>query len=213
MAMQLLAPPATPAVPARRVLGIDPGLQTTGYGVLEQTPTGLRVAEAGVIRSAHDGRDTADMAVRVKVLYDGLVEVLDQWTPTAIAVEQLYAHYDHPRTSILMAHARGCFFLAGAQRDTPVFSYAATRVKKIVTGHGRASKEQMQAAVTRELNLAKPPEPHDVADALAIALCHCFASGMPAHGNRNATYTGVNLKALLGDDPDDIDDGPLTKGA
>ena len=95
-----------------------------------------------------------------------------------MAVEQLYAHYDHPRTAILMAHARGAFFLAGAQRGIPVLSYAATKVKKLVTGSGRASKEQMQHAVARELGLAKLPEPHDVADALAIALCHYFASGI-----------------------------------
>ncbi|MCZ2343803.1 MAG: crossover junction endodeoxyribonuclease RuvC [Bacteroidales bacterium] len=189
----------SPTLRSRRILGLDPGLQTTGYGVLECTVKGIRVAEAGVIRSAHDGRDTPDMADRVKVLYDGLVEILDQWKPTAIAVEQLFAHYEHPRTAILMAHARGCFFLAGAQRGIPVFSYAPTRVKKTITGHGRASKEQMQAAITRELNLAKPPEPHDVADALGIALCHGFASGFMVHGPRSSVFTGVNLKALLGE--------------
>ena len=192
----------TPAATPRRILGIDPGLQTTGYGLLELTDRGPRAVEAGVIRSAA-GRDTADMAPRVKTLYDGLCEVLDQWKPHALAVEQLYAHYDHPRTAILMAHARGVFFLAGAQRNVPVLSYAATRVKKLVTGSGRASKEQMQHAVARELGLAGPPEPHDVADALAIALCHYFASGGGVMGGaRGATFTGVNMKALLGTDPD-----------
>ena len=67
------------------------------------------------------------MATRIRALYDGLCEVLDEWKPTAMAVEQLYAHYDHPRTAILMAHARGAFFLAGAQRGIPVLSYAATQ--------------------------------------------------------------------------------------
>ena len=185
----------------RRILGLDPGLQTTGYGVLEVSDRGPRVAEAGVIRSV-EGREPADMAPRVKALYDGLCEVLDQWKPAAMAVEQLYAHYDHPRTSILMAHARGVYFLAGAQRNIPVFSYAATKVKKLVTGSGRASKEQMQHAVARELGLAGPPEPHDVADALGIALCHYFASGGVVGSARGATFTGVNMKALRGDDPD-----------
>ena len=195
----------TPAPPSpRRVLGLDPGLQTTGYGVLELTERGPRVAEAGVIRSV-TGRETADMAPRVMALYDGLCEVLDQWKPHAMAVEQLYAHYDHPRTAILMAHARGTFFLAGGQRKIPVISYAATKVKKLVTGSGRASKEQMQHAVARELGLAGPPEPHDVADALGIALCHYFASGSGIMGGaRGATFTGVNMKALLGSDPDDL---------
>ena len=192
-----------PVPPPRRILGLDPGLQVTGYGVLEVTPSGPRVCDAGVIRSA-DGRDPADMARRVKALYDGLCEVLDEWQPSAMAVEQLYAHYEHPRTAILMAHARGAFFLAGAQRNVPVNSYASTKVKKLVTGSGRASKEQMQHAVMRELNLAKLPEPHDVADALAIALCHYFASGNVTHGSRSATFTGVNMQALLGSDPDDL---------
>jgi crossover junction endodeoxyribonuclease RuvC len=127
-----------------------------------------------------------------------------------MVVEQLYAHYEHPRTAILMAHARGAFFLAGAQRGIPVLSYAATRVKKLVTGNGRAGKEQMQYAIARELGLAGPPEPHDVADALAIALCHCFASGPFIRGASSAVFTGVNEKALLGTDPDAIDDEPET---
>src|SRR5204862_3618663 len=135
---------------------------------------GPRVVEAGVIRSA-EGRDPADMAKRLKALYDGLCEVLDQYAPAAMAVEQLYAHYDHPRTAILMAHARGVFFLAGGQRNIPVLSYPSTRIKKVITGAGRASKEQMQYAIMRELGLAKLPEPHDVADALAVALCPYYA--------------------------------------
>jgi crossover junction endodeoxyribonuclease RuvC len=201
----MTTPTTTDAPVPRRVLGLDPGLQTTGYGLLEVTDRGPRVVEAGVIRSV-EGRETADMAPRVKALYDGLCEVLDQWMPSAMAVEQLYAHYDHPRTAILMAHARGAFFLAGAQRNIPVISYASTKVKKLVTGSGRASKEQMQYAVARELGLAGPPEPHDVADALGIALCHYFASGSGVMGGaRGATFTGVNLKALLGSDPDVID--------
>lgn len=186
-----------------RILGLDPGLQTTGYAVLEVTDAGPKVCDAGVIRSA-EGRDAADMAQRLRTLYDGLCEVLDEWKPGVMAVEQLYTHYDHPRTAILMAHARGVYFLAGAQRGIPVLSYAATKVKKLVTGSGRASKEQMQYAVARELRLAGPPEPHDVADALAIALCHYFAGSGPLRGPSSAVFTGVNLKALLGDDPDDL---------
>ena len=198
---------AAPTLSTRRILGVDPGLQVTGYAVLEPSDKGPRVLDAGVIRSA-EGRDPADMAQRVKVLYDGLCEVLDDWKPTVMVVEQLYAHYDHPRTAILMAHARGAYFLAGAQRGIPVLSYAATRVKKLVTGSGRASKEQMQHAVARELGLAGPPEPHDVADALAIALCHYFATGSVVRGATSAVFTGVNERALLGSDPDILDDEP-----
>ncbi len=197
-----------------RVLGIDPGLQTTGYAVLEVADAGPLVCEAGVITSAA-GREPADMARRVRVLYDGLCEVLDQWKPGVMVVEQLFAHYDHPRTAILMAHARGAYFLAGSQRDIPVLSYAPTRVKKVVTGSGRAGKEQMQHAVARELGLAKLPEPHDVADALAVALCHYYLTATSiTGGSRSVTFTGVN-RAMLGPDPDDLDedaDGPKRKG-
>jgi crossover junction endodeoxyribonuclease RuvC len=119
------------------------------------------------------------MAQRLRHLYDGIVEVLEQFRPGVVAMEQLFAHYDHPRTAILMAHARGVLFLAAAQRGVPVHSYNATRIKKTVTGSGRASKEQMQRAVQRELGLPRLPEPPDVADALAAALCHCHAVKLP----------------------------------
>ena len=158
---------------APRVLGIDPGLQVTGYAVLEERDGAPFVVEAGVIRTA-EGRSTTDLAPRLRILYDGIVEVIDLFRPKTMAVEQLFAHYDHPRTAILMAHARGVIFLAAAQRDVSVYSYNATSIKKTVTGSGRASKEQMQWAVQRELGLAKMPEPPDVADALAAALCQFY---------------------------------------
>lgn len=158
-----------------RILGIDPGLNTTGYAVLESSSAGPTIVEAGVLRSS-DARKKPEMAKRLRVLYDGLVEIIDQLEPNVVVVEQLYAHYKHPRTAILMGHARGVIFLAGGLRDLPVISYSATRIKKTISGGGRASKEQMQMAILREFQLAKMPEPHDVADALAIALCHYHAS-------------------------------------
>jgi len=185
--------------PPRRILGIDPGLQVAGYAVLEATDGGPAICDAGVIRS--DPADEADLATRIKSLFDGISEVMDEWRPAAMAVEQLYAHYEHPRTAILMAHARGAFFLAGANRGIPVFSYAATKVKKLITGSGRAGKEQMQHAMMRELGLKALPEPHDVADALAIALCHFVAARGAFGGSRGATVTGVNPEAF-GPDPD-----------
>jgi crossover junction endodeoxyribonuclease RuvC len=162
-----------------RILGVDPGLQVTGYAVLEIHRSGPRLCEAGVVRTT-EGKRTSDLAPRLLSLYDNLVEIIEQFSPRAVAVEQLYAHYNHPRTAILMAHARGVIFLAAARHGLPVISYAATRIKKTITGHGRASKEQMQRAVMAELGLAKLPEPHDVSDAIAAALCHCYAQRSPA---------------------------------
>ncbi len=164
--------------PSRAILGIDPGLKATGYGVIEKSDGGIAVREAGIVRS-NDGGASTDLAQRVRSLYDGIVEVIDQFHPQAVAVEQLYAHYQHPRTAILMGHARGVIFLAAAQRDLPVVSYNATRIKKNITGSGRASKEQVQRTIQRELGLAKLPEPPDVADALAVALCHYYQTKVP----------------------------------
>jgi len=158
----------------RRVLGIDPGLTITGYGVLEVRLPRPHLCEAGIIRTADD--DAIDLAEKVLSVYKGVVEVIAQFQPEVLAVEQLYSHYEHPRTAILMGHARGVIFLAAAQADIPVVSYAATAVKKIVTGNGRASKEQVQRTIQSEFSMAALPDPPDVADALAVALCHYYQS-------------------------------------
>jgi crossover junction endodeoxyribonuclease RuvC len=155
---------------ADRILGIDPGLRITGYGVVESQSGKPCVCEAGIIQAA----ESPDMARRLISLYNGIVEVIGQFHPQVVAMEQLYAHYEHPRTAILMAHARGVIFLAAAQNDLPLTSYNATRIKKTISGSGRASKEQMQRTIQRELGLAQLPEPPDVADALAVALCHFY---------------------------------------
>jgi crossover junction endodeoxyribonuclease RuvC len=162
-----------------RILGIDPGLQVTGYAVLEAGPARPVVREAGIIRST-EKRTPADMASRLLSLYTGIVEVMEEFRPNAVAVEQLYSHYNHPQTAILMAHARGVIFLAAGQRGLPVLSYAATRIKKTITGNGRAPKDQVQRTMQRELGLAQLPEPADVADALAAALCHYYVQKLPA---------------------------------
>jgi crossover junction endodeoxyribonuclease RuvC len=159
----------------KRILGIDPGLHITGYGVVEAVGQEPQVCEAGIIRST--GKD---MASRLQFLYNGIVEVMDQFDPQVVAVEQLYAHYQHPRTAILMGHARGVVLLAAGQRKLPVISYSATRIKKTITGNGRASKEQVQRTIERELGLEKTPDPPDVADALAAALCHYYVQKLPA---------------------------------
>lgn len=153
-----------------RVLGVDPGLNTTGYGVLEVALGGPKLREAGVIR----GRDRKSLTARLVEIYDGLCDVIDQLKPSAMALEQLYSHYNRPRTAILMGHARGVICLAAARSGIPVASYSATQVKKTLTGNGRAKKDQMQRAVQQELRLKVLPDPPDVADALAITLCHYY---------------------------------------
>ena len=178
-----------------RILGIDPGLNTTGYAVIEIADKGPKLIEAGVIQPV-EGRSSAELAARLKAIYDGVIEVIDQFRPTTLAVEQLYAHYDHPRTAILMAHARGAVFVAAGTKGLSVESYASTQVKKAITGSGRASKEQMQLSMLREFRLAALPEPNDVADAMAIALCHCYHQSS-ANANRNSPRgVGIRMSAL-----------------
>ena len=133
-------------------------------------PAGLVICEAGVVRSrAHDS-----LEARLAEIYEGVRDVIRSCTPQVMAVEELYSHYERPRTAILMGHARGVICLAAAEAQIPVNHYAATQVKRLLTGSGRATKEQVQQAICREFSLAAPPEPPDVADALAIALCHFY---------------------------------------
>lgn len=170
-----------------RILGIDPGLNTTGYGVVERDGSRPRLCEAGVVR----GRTRGSITARIEEIHHGVAEVIESLKPDAMAIEELYSHYARPRTAILMGHARGVICLAAAQAGIPVVHYSATQVKKITTGSGRASKAQVQLAVQHELGLTAPPEPPDVADALAIALCHYYLRTRPAElvgrGTRGAS--------------------------
>lgn len=153
-----------------RILGIDPGLNITGYGVIEIADSGPRLIEAGVVR----GKTRGSITARVHEIHEGVSDVVRSLEPTAMALEELYSHYKRPKTAILMGHARGVICLAGAQAGIPVKHYAATRVKSMLTGSGRAPKMQMQIAIQRELSLGELPDPPDVADALAVALCHYY---------------------------------------
>ena len=163
------------SAPSNRILGIDPGLNITGYAVIESNGKTVKLCEAGVVRGGSGG----SLTERIADVYKGISEVIAELRPQAMAVEELYSHYDRPRTAILMGHARGVVCLAASQADIPVTNYAATQVKKILTGSGRASKAQVQRAIQLELGLGKPPEPPDVADALAIAVCHHYLKDVP----------------------------------
>jgi crossover junction endodeoxyribonuclease RuvC len=155
-----------------RILGIDPGLNITGYGCVDLVDGSQpfhepELVEAGVLRL--DSKQP--MAYRLAQLHHDLGDVIDELKPQRMVVEQLYSHYRHARTSILMGHARGVVLLAGQLRGVEVDELAATEVKKAVTGNGHASKQQVQIAVMEQCGLRELPEPPDVADAIAIALC------------------------------------------
>lgn len=150
-----------------RILGIDPGLQITGYGVIDYAPMKPKLIDAGVIRL----KLKTPIADRLVELEAELDDLINEQQPDICAVEQLYSHYAHPRTAILMGHARGVILLVAARRGVRVEQYAANRIKQSLTGFGHSGKGQIQRAIQSIWNLAKPPEPPDVADALAVALC------------------------------------------
>jgi len=153
-----------------RILGIDPGVNVTGYGVVDTSEAGLELVEAGVVRGSSRG----DLVARIHEIHEGVADVIASLKPHVMALEELYSHYKRPRTAILMGHARGVICLAAAQAGIPVMHYSATQIKKILTGAGRAPKAQVQRSIRHELNLSEMPEPPDVADALAVALCHHY---------------------------------------
>lgn len=152
------------------VIGIDPGLTATGFACLRAGLVGDRpgLVEAGVIRLGRGG-----VAARLAELERDLALVLTRAKPTAACVESLFSHFAHPRTAVSMAHARGVILLVCQRAGIRLVELPPAAVKKAVTGTGRATKTQVQAAVMEHLGLAGPAPPPDAADALAIAICGC----------------------------------------
>jgi len=150
-----------------RILGVDPGLGATGYAILDINQRKISLVEAGVIKPPNKLKELGD---KLKSIYADFMNLMEEFKPEQVAIEELYSHYQHPRTAIIMGHCRGTIILACAQADMQIRSFAATKIKKTVTGNGRASKEQVSASVTRYFNLDKPPSPADVTDAMAAAM-------------------------------------------
>ena len=157
-----------------RILGIDPGLRITGYGCVDARGPDLSLVEAGVFklgtgRSA--GKGAASVSERLVELDRDFRELLDRLRPEVVGVEALFAHYKHPATAIVMGHARGVLLLAIRQAGARLLEFKPALVKNATTGHGQATKEQMQSAIQGLFGLPEPPSPPDVADALAVAVC------------------------------------------
>ena len=158
-----------------RVVGFDPGLRITGFGVIELNGSAYNVIQAGVIRVPA----SQEMASRLREIYSGVRQVLEETNPSEVAIKELYSNYKHPRTAILMGHARGMIFLAAAERKVPVRSYAAKKIKRTFDRQ-RVRVQTPDAARNPVAALpGRMPEPPDVADALAVALCHLNRSRGP----------------------------------
>jgi len=158
-----------------RVLGIDPGLNATGYGLVARSGRRLHLVEAGVIRP---GSAALPLPQRLASLYDALAEALDALHPDALSIEEVFSHRAFPGTAVWMAHARGVLLLAAARHGAPVASYAPATVKKAIVGNGRATKAQVQHMVAQRLGVPSLPGPADVSDALALAITHLDASSL-----------------------------------
>ena len=154
-----------------RVLGIDPGLRTTGFGVLDVDGPRLRYVASGVIQTRD--ADQGDLPARLKVLFDGIGELTARYRPQVAAVEIVFVNVN-PQATLLLGQARGACVTALVAGDLPVAEYTALQMKKSVAGHGRADKAQVQAMVQRLLQLPAAPRP-DAADALGLAITHAHA--------------------------------------
>lgn len=152
-----------------RILGIDPGLNITGYGVVQQDKESIKIIEAGIIKTS--GKQ--NLLTRLNIIYSQLLSLIKETKPKFCVLEKLYSHYKHPMTAILMGHARGVIVLVASSANLKLINYPAKTVKRAVTGNGNASKEQVQRAVENFLNL-KHKNPLDVTDALALCLTHIY---------------------------------------
>ncbi|MCY3580114.1 MAG: crossover junction endodeoxyribonuclease RuvC [bacterium] len=154
------------------MIGIDPGLTTTGFGAVHRRSNSYEVGKAGVIRTDTD----LPFATRLATLFDDMTELLEEVGPEVMAMERVFVNRNL-RTATQVGAASGVIMLAAARAGLEVFDYTPTAVKAIVTGNGRASKVQVQQMVARRLGLDRIPSPADTADALAIALCHIQSLG------------------------------------
>ncbi|ATE62246.1 crossover junction endodeoxyribonuclease RuvC [Thauera sinica] len=161
---------AASATVATRILGLDPGLRITGFGLIDTLGSQLRYVASGCIRT-RDG----ELPGRLKTLLDGVREVIETYRPDVVAVEKVFVNVN-PQSTLLLGQARGAVICGAVSCDLAVHEYTALQVKQSVVGYGKAAKEQVQHMVQRLLALDASPSP-DAADALACAICH-------AHGSR-----------------------------
>ena len=154
------------------ILGIDPGLATLGYGILEKDANGnSRALDYGVVLTPKEER----LPARLAFLEEGLNKLLDKCTPDEVAVEELFFS-KNVTTGIAVAHARGVALLTCVKRCGRLFEYTPMQIKQALTGYGKAEKRQIQLVTANLLRLKSVPRPDDAADALAVALCHSFTS-------------------------------------
>jgi len=152
------------------ILGVDPALSITGYGVINVKTGALSLLEAGIVKTSAKEK----LPRRLDKIHRAIVKLTVDTKPDVLVLEKLYAHYRHPTTAYLLGQARGVICLVSAEVGIPLVEYAATRVKKAVVGQGLASKYQVQRMVAGVLDLGSIPKYTDVTDALALAIAHSY---------------------------------------
>ena len=165
-----MSPVTTPTIP-RIILGIDPGLQVTGFGVIEVLGAQLIYVASGTISTKH--LPTGNLPARLKVIFSGITEVIGRYSPTEAAIEIVFMNIN-PQASLLLGQARGTCIAAIVHKDLPLNEYTALQMKKAIAGHGKAAKAQVQEMVKRLLKLPQLPGP-DAADALGLAITQAHA--------------------------------------
>jgi crossover junction endodeoxyribonuclease RuvC len=153
-----------------RIMGIDPGIAIVGFGLIDKQGSKLVPVQYGCIQTeAH-----TDSAVRLKMVYDSMVQLIDKYKPDAVAIEKLFFNRN-VTTAMAVSQARGVLILAAVQQGLEIGEYTPLQVKQAVVGYGKAEKKQVQEMVKLFLHLSAVPKPDDVADALAIAICHAHS--------------------------------------
>lgn len=153
------------------ILGVDPGTQVTGYGVISIQGHSYTPLDFGCIKPPARFK----LSDRYLVIYNGITELVDKYCPDAVVVEMQFV-YKNPQSALKLGMARGAVMIAARKKGVPVFEYAPTVAKRAVVGNGKASKHQVQRMVQQILKLSSPPTPEDAADALALAICHAHAA-------------------------------------
>jgi len=148
-------------------MGVDPGIAILGYGLLRMEGNKFSIIDSGAITTEH----TMSMPDRLSCIYNGLNLLLSKYKPDAYAIEELFFN-KNIKTALTVGHARGVAILAASNHNIPIFEYTPLQVKQAIVGYGRAEKKQMQQMVKMLLGLDEIPKPDDVADALAVAICH-----------------------------------------
>jgi len=155
-----------------RILGVDPALKITGYGIIDSNKEGLVLIKAGVVITQHK----QTLPQRLEKIYETILKLINDHKPGVMILEKIYVHYRHPTTAYLLGQARGIICLACAKANIPLVEYAATQVKKAIAGRGLASKYQVQRIVMSLLNVKNLPKYTDVTDALALAIAYNYLS-------------------------------------